>query len=200
MPDAVLEDTEKDFLRPMIEASGSHQFEVQLFNPQSVERGEKSSQYIVNHYTELTSESLAQCDILIHTGANDLDKNGERIDFTESEIAKEMMKNHALAKEAGVTVQVASCLSSQVIAHNEYGIPLSSNINRKKVTGVFPHYVSPYGKINFLTKGLNTEFNVVFSRNNSLSSKAIEESERLKPLIVSSEDIFDQQETHLFIY
>ncbi len=203
MPDAALQATEQDFLRPLLEASGSHQFETTFFSPLSVPRSEKTQEYIVNHYTNITREALAQCDILIHTGANDLDTNGDGINFLETEkgnaVAQEMIANYRLAEDAGVTVQVGSCLASQVIAHNEYNIPLISNAKRDKLTGIFEHEVSEYGEENHLTKDLNDSFNVVYSRNHSLLTSEIESHPELESLIQTSEEINGQKETHLFI-
>ncbi len=199
MPDAALQATEQDFLRPIIEASGSHQFTAEFFSPSSVERSKETSGYIVSHYTEITREALAQCDLLIHTGANDLDENGKGIDFKNSAVAQEMIENYRLAEEAGVTTQVASCLASQVIAHNEYDISLSAPTSQKKITGVFPHEVTKEGEENFLTRNLNDRFSVVYSRNHRLNSAEISDSEKLVPLIVSTDDAgLEEKETHLF--
>lgn len=204
MPDAAFIDTEKDFLRPLIEASGSHQFETIFFSPNTINRSEKTTEYILSHYTELTRVTLSQCDILIHTGANDLKEKGEGIDFTKSALAKEILNNYERAEESGVTTQIASCLSSQVIAHNKYNIPISSSINknakREKITGVFPHEVTEEGENNYITKNLIDEFNVVYSRNHRLSTEHIKAHPRLTSLIEGLPIDEDSPiETHFFI-
>ena len=203
MPDKAFVSQEKDFITPIIEAAGVLQFEVILFTATSLPRGKETQNYIDAHYEAVTEERLKKCDIFIQSGFNDVYEDGSSLNFVNGEIAQEVLKNFLLAQKAGVTTQVASCAASQVIAHNIYGISFSRISENKKLMGVFPHQVTQQGENNFITRNLNSEFNVVFARNHALNSSEISHHENLHPLIVSSEKIGknpenSQYETHLF--
>ena len=201
MPDKAFIATEQDFILPIIEASGILQFEVIFFKEHSLPRSKEIQEYINSHYKEVTPELLQQCDIFIQSGYNEVLENGDSVDFKKSTIAQEVLKNYQLAKENGVTTQIASCAASQVIASCIYNISverITTNKTPKKLLGVYPHSVTKLGEENFITKNLNSEFTVVFARNHRLNSEEINNHETLQPLITSVEKIENQNETHLF--
>ncbi len=206
MPDKAFIATEEDFIKPIIEAAGGLQFEIIFLKSKSIKRSVEIQEYINNHYQEINLEILKQCDILIQSGANEIGENNEGLDFKNSDFAKEVIKNYKLAQKAQVTTQVASCSASHIIAHNLYDISverISDKSNYKKLMGVYPHYVTKNSKNNFITKNLNSEFNIIYARNYAISSEEIKNHKILKPLIVSSEKIGTfkgeaQKETHLF--
>ncbi len=201
MPDKAFIATEQDFIIPIIEASGVLQFEIIFLKENSIIRSKEIRNYIQSHYSDITTENLKQCDILIQSGYNDILENGNAVNFTNSNIAKEVIKNYKQAKQNGVTTQIASCSASQVIAHNIYNISIErtkTKNNYKKLIGVYPHRITKEGENNFITKNLNSEFNVVFARNHKINSKDIRNHKTLKPLITSVNKIDNQYETHLF--
>ena len=201
MPDKAFIATEQDFILPIIEASGILQFEVIFFKEHSLTRSKEIEKYIDSHYKEVTPERLQQCDIFIQSGYNEVLENGDSVNFKKSTIAQEVLKNYQLAKENGITTQIASCAASQVIASCIYNISverITINNTPKKLIGVYPHSVTKRGENNFITKNLNSEFTVVFARNHKLNSEEIKNHEILQPLITSVEKIGNQHETHLF--
>lgn len=212
MPDKAFIATEQDFILPVIEAAGVLQFEIILFAPESMVRNQETQDYIDAHYEKITEKRLRDCDILIQTGTNEVNEDGSSFDFITGEIAQEIVRIFRLAQKAGVTTQVGSCFASQVIALNVYNISLRRNTEYdipKKIIGAFPHSVVKeedlrLGKAeeNFITKNLNSEFNVIFARNHKLTTAEIFRHETLIPLIFSKNRIGDektgQHETHLF--
>ena len=201
MPDKAFIATEKDFITPLIEAAGVLQFEVIFLKETSITRNQETLNYINAHYKDVTPDILKQCDILIQSGFNDLNNEGKDYNFINGKIAQNILQNHKLATENGVTIQVASCAASQVIANSIYNVSINRFENNKKTLGVFPHTLNKKVNENFITKNLNTEFNVVYARNYKIDTQEILNHNTLKALIISTEKIGDnktQNETHLF--
>jgi len=201
MPDKAFIATEKDFITPLIEAAGVLQFEVIFLKETSVIRNQETLNYINSHYKDVTPNILKQCDILIQSGFNDLNNEGKDYNFINGKIAQNILQNHRLATENGATVQVASCAASQVIAKSIYNISINRFENNKKILGVFPHSLNKKINENFITKNLNSEFNVIYARNYKLNTQEILNHNTLEALIISTEKIGDnktQNETHLF--
>ena len=166
MPDAALEATERQFFRLVSESNQIAQFHMHLFTLPQLQRGEKASAHIQQHYETFESVRQEGLDALIITGANVSHPNLADEVFWEPLIEViDWSYNH-------VASTLCSCLATHAVLqfrHQQKRIPLGF-----KRWGVFVHEV--IDRSHPLVNGINTRFDVPHSRYNEVTRQQFEDA------------------------
>ncbi len=174
MPDAALQATERQWYRLIGESNRVAQIYIHPFTLPVIERDEKTSAYINEHYEQWDNLKKEGLDALIVTGAN-MSVDGLLQD--EGWLQLRDIYNWA---DQNVCSSIWSCFASYALmAFNHDARP---QIFDTKRWGVYPHYV--LNRTHPLTRGINTKMDVCHSRWGGISRDQYEAAEFI-PLIES---------------
>ena len=175
MPDAALQATERQWFRLIGEANRVAQIYIHPFTLPVIERDQKTSAYISEHYDSFETLKQDGLDALIITGANmpveGLMDEGNQWD--------DLRGLYDWANKNVCSV-ISSCFSSYALmAFNHGQLPMKHSTKRH---GVYPHYV--LDRTHPLTRGTNTKMDVCHSRWGEITRSQYETA-GLIPLIES---------------
>lgn len=153
MPDAALEATERQLVRPIAISSGVAQIHLHHFTLPMIERGKKAQAHIDSHYESFAGIQRDGLDGLIITGANTTEP------ITNKEFWQPMIDVLDWAGQE-VTSTMTLCAATHVVMAHKYN--QSPTRHTDKRWGVFPHRV--VDKNHPLTVNMNTKFDVPHSR------------------------------------
>ncbi|MEE9346431.1 MAG: homoserine O-succinyltransferase [Methylococcales bacterium] len=158
MPDAALEATERQFLRLVGGCNQIAQFHIHLFTIEGIERGDEAQAHIDRYYESFESIQEQGLDGLIVSGAN----------VTHAHLQNEVFW-HPLSEvfewaKDNVASTLCSCLATHALIQYCHGIVRTHH--EQKRWGVFPHTV--VDRSHPLVADINTRFNVIHSRYNSV--------------------------------
>lgn len=159
MPDAVLQVTERQFMRLVGGCNQIAQFFVHPFSVPGLHRSQQAQAYIDRYYDNFNCLKEQGLDALIITGANVANPVLEKEPFWEP---LEQVMSWA---EQEVTSVLCSCLATHALLKHFHGVerqPLP-----RKQWGVYSHRIST--PIHPLLSDINTRFDVPHSRYNGIS-------------------------------
>jgi homoserine O-succinyltransferase len=176
MPDAALEATERQFLSLIGESNKLAQIYVHLFTLPELERGPEAKAHIEKYYSSFSQIKKDGLDGLIITGANVVDP-----DLTKAPFYAPLEEVIDWAWD-NVASTVFSCLATHALMALKYGQKRS--LMPEKLWGVYTHKAADI--FHPLVQGLNTDFDVPHSRNNTITREQFENA-GLRILIDSDE-------------
>lgn len=159
MPDAALEATERQFFRLIGHSNQIAQFYLHPFTLPSIERGEKASAHIDEHYQTFEAIKAQGLDALIITGAH-----MEQADLQQAPFYEQLKEVLDWSYEH-VTSTLCSCLATHAVMEFKYG--QKRQAMGGKCWGVFEHQITD--RTHPLMSGVNTGFNVPHSRFNEIT-------------------------------
>lgn len=174
MPDAALEATERQFLRLVGGCNQIAQFHIHLFTIEGIQRGPEAQSHIDRFYEPFETIKQQGLDGLIVSGANVTHAHLQNEVFWQplSEVFEWAKDN--------VTSILCSCLATHALI--QYCHQIVRTHHDIKRWGVFTHYV--VDRSHPLVADINTRFDVVHSRFNSVFRKDLEQA-GLKVLVES---------------
>ncbi len=159
MPDAALEATERQFFRLIGHSNQIAQFYLHPFTLPSIERSEKASAHINEHYQTFETIKAQGLDALIITGAH-----MEQADLQQAPFYEQLKEVLDWSYEH-VTSTLCSCLATHAVMEFKYG--QKRRAMGGKCWGVFEHQITD--RTHPLMSGVNTGFNVPHSRFNEIT-------------------------------
>ena len=164
MPDAALEATERQFLRLVGGCNQIAQFHIHLFTIDGVERSQEAQAHIDNYYESFDAIKQQGLDGLIVSGANVTHAHLQNEVFWQplSEVFEWAKDN--------VTSILCSCLATHALIQYCHGIVRTHHVDKR--WGVFSHHV--IDRSHPLVSNINTRFDVIHSRYNSVFRKDLE--------------------------
>lgn len=176
MPDAALQATERQFIRLVGSCNRIAQFYVYPFSLPSLDRSEKTQEYVDQYYSRFEHLQEQGLDALIITGANVATPSLDKEPFWQPLI------DVAQWAEKNVASILCSCLATHALLKHSHGIerqPLPA-----KRWGVYSHRIC--GTDHPLNRDINTRFDVPHSRFNDVSRAQLE-SAGLRILVEGAE-------------
>ena len=167
MPDAALQDTERQWFRLIGESNRVAQIYMHPFTLPVITRDEKTQNYIAEYYEDIETLKSQGLDALIITGAN-TDSNPAVTKTKQWQCFYDLMdwaNNNA-------TSTVFSCISSYLLMYQKHGQLAQKQAN--KVLGIFSHKVLQ--RQHPLTRGMNTKFDAPHARSFGISRKQYDEA------------------------
>ncbi len=160
MPDAVLEATERQFLRLIGSSNRIVQFYVHLFSPTSIVRTGKAKEHVAKYYEDFAKIKKAGLDALIITGANPAQKQLSQEPFWDEFIEViDWAKSH-------VCSIMCSCLATHAIFELLYK-EQRTKLPQKR-WGVYSHkLINNHPLVN----NMNTKFDAAHSHLYEVSSQ-----------------------------
>lgn len=166
MPDLALEATERQFFRLLDSANRVIQIHVHPFTLKSLQRGEKATQHIAQHYEDFDDLRAEGLDALIITGANVTQPN-----LTLEPFWDELCTVVDWAAE-NVTSVFCSCLATHAVWQHRYQI--KRRHLEAKCWGVFEHHTIQ--REHPLVQRINTLLCVPHSRYNTVDPQTLEQA------------------------
>ncbi|MCH9696560.1 MAG: homoserine O-succinyltransferase [Gammaproteobacteria bacterium] len=174
MPDAALEATERQFLRLVGGCNQIAQFHIHLFTIDGIHRGPDAQTHIDQFYESFESIKQQGLDGLIVSGANVTHAH------LQNEVFWQPLSEVFEWAKVNVTSILCSCLATHALI--QYCHKIVRTHHDIKRWGVFTHYV--VDRSHPLVAHINTRFDVVHSRFNSVFRKDLEQA-GLKVLVES---------------